>query len=359
MKKIVDLNLARVIAMLAVIMIHVTSPFLEGNGEILILGMEPAFILNQISRFAVPLFIIISGASLNLSSHQDKVGSFYKKRFIKTGLPFLFWSLICLLASQTATFTGMFALGAESIATFLRVWLLGESAPHLYFIVIIFQCYLLYPLLKKAVEKYPLASLVISLIITVAIQQLFRAYKQGVDMIPDFIQPYLWLLLPTWIVYFVLGMLLTRERMLKLRQLCTRFAWVIFAATLGFALFYAVRSHITLDYESIKPSLIIFSSLVLLAAFALWGRLEKKPVLAEKAAEYINFLADHTSTIYFEHVLVLYALRCLPVFYGSVGRMLLLYVAAVIVSVMLAVSTDIIWEWIITDVKQKLLKKNS
>lgn len=50
--------------MLAVISIHVSSTYLSYETGHLFLGMNLAFLLNQAARFSVPLFLLLSGFSL-------------------------------------------------------------------------------------------------------------------------------------------------------------------------------------------------------------------------------------------------------------------------------------------------------
>ena len=55
------LDFLRVLAMLAVILIHVTSTYIAAESHITFLGMNLALFLNQAARFCVPLFLFLSG----------------------------------------------------------------------------------------------------------------------------------------------------------------------------------------------------------------------------------------------------------------------------------------------------------
>ena len=77
MKRIEELDFARVIAMTTVITIHVTSTYIGYRSNILVMGMNLAFILNQLARFSVPLFILLSGVSLRLSASDDSFSNFF------------------------------------------------------------------------------------------------------------------------------------------------------------------------------------------------------------------------------------------------------------------------------------------
>lgn len=91
MKRIKELDFTRVIAMFAVVMIHVTSTYINQDSSFILFDMNLAFILNQVSRFSVPLFIVLSGISLGFSKPIGDPLLFYKKRLVKIGIPYLFW----------------------------------------------------------------------------------------------------------------------------------------------------------------------------------------------------------------------------------------------------------------------------
>ena len=88
MKRIKELDFTRVIAMFAVVMIHVTSTYINQDSSFILFDMNLAFILNQVSRFSVPLFIVLSGISLGFSKPIGDPLLFYKKRLVKIGIPY-------------------------------------------------------------------------------------------------------------------------------------------------------------------------------------------------------------------------------------------------------------------------------
>jgi len=88
MKKVEELDAARVVSMLAVIAIHVTAPYIGADSDFLLGGMNLAYIINQAARFAVPLFVLLSGASLGLGKDLP-AGQFYRRRVVKLGIPYV------------------------------------------------------------------------------------------------------------------------------------------------------------------------------------------------------------------------------------------------------------------------------
>lgn len=330
MKRIEELDFARVVAMLSVILIHVTSTYINYKSEFTILDMNIAFILNQITRFAVPLFILLSGASLELSEATNGFKHFYKRRITKIGMPYLFWFLIYYIYNNHSN------LDTFNFNLFIRSLLLGQEAPHLYFIIIIFQFYLLYPFIKRAATTAPEKSVLVSFIISYTIQQLFYFLTFKVDLIPKLIRPHLWILFPTWLFYFAVGLTLTKTRLSFIRKFSAQNAILILLVTATFSILYVVESHATGSLDAIKSSLNLFTILVLLCSFVLWGYIGKYHAI-QKAT---SFLAKHSLTIYFEHVLVLYLFRRFSIFNRGMSGMLLLFITVVVVATLIASLAD-------------------
>lgn len=336
MKKIEELDFARVVAMLSVIMIHVTSTYIYVESRYMIFGMNIAFILNQLSRFAVPMFILLSGASLGLSRQEENCLRFYKKRFLKIGIPYLIWFTFYYFYNYRRNYTDAFSGGLNGVLTYLKSLILGQSASHLYFIVILIQLYLLYPLLRKAVDRAPRGSVILSFIVTVTVQVLYLLQNYNINYIPGFIRPYLWLLFPTWLFYFIFGMSLNRKRLEYLRKASGKNAAAILVVTVLFSILYVTAGKMTGMIDSIKASLNLFTVLVLVNAFGLWKYIGRCP--AAKRA--VSFLSQHSMTVYFNHILVLYFFRRFAVFSKGMLGMLLMYTAVFITAVILAVIID-------------------
>ncbi len=263
-KRIEEFDFARVIAMIAVITIHVTSAYIGYQSNILVMGMNLAFILNQLARFSVPLFILLSGTSLGLSANDDSYGKFLHRRLTKIGIPYLAWTAVYTVYNNYPDF------GAMNLRSVLKMVLLGQAAPHLYFIVIIFQFYLIFPVLRRCINKAPYKYTLLAFVITYGIQKLFYFKRFGMDLIPNVLQPYLWLLFPTWIFYFVMGAVLSERRLTLIRKFTSQNAMPILFVTFLFSGLYVIESHATGSIESIKTSLDLYVPLALLSAFSIW-----------------------------------------------------------------------------------------
>jgi surface polysaccharide O-acyltransferase-like enzyme len=86
------LDFVRWIATIAVITIHVAAPYLYKYGSIPMLNWNFYNFIDSLTRFAVPFFVMLSGALL--LNRNDSLKDFLFKRFSRVLIPFLFWSII-------------------------------------------------------------------------------------------------------------------------------------------------------------------------------------------------------------------------------------------------------------------------
>lgn len=340
-KKLYAIDFVRVVAMLAVVAIHVTSEYVYAESGYTVFGINFGFIFNQVSRFAVPMFVLVSGISLGLGSDDKGILHFYKRRLVKLGIPYAVWFTLYFLYAHRDDLSGFAAGGKESAMEYLRGFVQGQYAPHLYFVIIIFQCYLFYPLIKRCVKKAPVASFVTALAITYIVETWYFLKYFEVSLIPRVLGPYLWFLLPTWIFYFVAGCVLTRERIPKLQSFAERHKLALIGGTLVFAGVYVVDSYAMNALDSIKISLNVYTLLVLVSLLAVWGWIGK----SGRVRDVVGFLSNRSMTVYFCHIFALEFFRRFSFIEGTRG-MVLLYCAVLLVSVAAAFVIDSAVAWL-------------
>lgn len=151
--KLSEIDIVRAIAIIAVLIIHGTS----GATQLPLGTVSQAlfFILNKASLFTVPLFIWISGVVLFYTYYDRwKPGMsrvFWTKRLQKIWIPYVLWSLFYYLYNQFM-FHGNIRF---DVIYFFKLLLSGNASYHLYYMVIIVQFYLLFPLLITAAQRFP------------------------------------------------------------------------------------------------------------------------------------------------------------------------------------------------------------
>lgn len=143
---IAELDFLRGFAIVAVIAIHTTSYWMT-IGSVNPLLVSAAF-TTTITHFAVPLFIMVSGLVLGLKYRGTfSLRTFYSKRFRSTIIPYLIFAVLYTI------FLG-YLFTSPSIKMALLNIAIGESALHLWFIILIIQFYLLYPVLLRLFEYF-------------------------------------------------------------------------------------------------------------------------------------------------------------------------------------------------------------
>ena len=346
----VELDYLRVCSMFAVITIHVTSSFIYNESVFAVAQVNLAFFLNQISRFAVPMFIIISGASLELSHHTDQRYSKYIfARLIKVLPPYLLWTAIYFYLSHSH---GNTRDTFECLRQVIVSALTGNAAPHLYFIVVICQLYLLFPILRQACHRNITRTIFIVGGITLIIQEVLYFTYFGVNLLPQILRPYMWILFPTWMLYFVFGIVVA-EYYDRIVSFCEEHRTEIIGVFLCMSILFTLDSKVTNSMDSsIKPSIILYTGVSFLALFTV----SRIIVSFSKINLVVSYLARHSMTTYYCHVLMLNVLRRFNLFAIGMRGMFFLLVCVTISSIIFS----IIYDSIFAIVKNKLgLIKNT
>ncbi|WP_087020545.1 acyltransferase [Thaumasiovibrio subtropicus] len=98
-EKVAYIDLMRCVAAIAVVAIHVLGPYRYQISELAAWDWSMAIAINSASRWAVPLFIMISGALLLSDTRPFDLSYYLKRRVGKVVVPFLVWSLFYALLS--------------------------------------------------------------------------------------------------------------------------------------------------------------------------------------------------------------------------------------------------------------------
>ncbi|SCZ79096.1 acyltransferase [Acidaminobacter hydrogenoformans] len=145
------LDLLKIVACVLVVVIHTTASGVTGYlpGSWL---QRLAIGVNSFSQFAVPAFIFASGFGLAAryrgKEQVEGLLGFWGRRIETVLLPYLIWSLIYLILQQR--FLGI-CYGAAGM---VKLILNGGAFYHLYFMVILIQLYLVFPLLLALRRRF-------------------------------------------------------------------------------------------------------------------------------------------------------------------------------------------------------------
>ena len=146
------INTLRALATLGVILIHVSSPVLKMT----YLNNMPYWwvgnIVSSLVRFPVPLFLMLSGATLLVKEYN--LGEFYKKRMMRVLVPFLFWLLVYWVFRWVMLLPKQQPHGFADISRWAIDLFMNEGvSKHLWYIYMILFIYLFVPFIGKIVRK--------------------------------------------------------------------------------------------------------------------------------------------------------------------------------------------------------------
>lgn len=154
-----NFDLLRIICAFAVVVIHVSAQFIGAmTGDPQYVGMEfhdvfNSTLWNVLSRFAVPCFVMLSGAFILANDKIADFSFFYKKSFRKFFLPLLLFSFLYYLYSNILIVGGHFLIQKPDVLSWgvffepLLNWLKGVPFYHLWYMYMLVGLYLFAPLL--------------------------------------------------------------------------------------------------------------------------------------------------------------------------------------------------------------------
>lgn len=310
-KRVIFFDLLRCVAAVAVIAIHVLAPYRFELGEIPFEHWVTAVSVNGLTRWAVPVFILISGALLLSDSRPFELSYYVRRRLGKVLIPFLVWSVFY------AWLSGWSATGFDG----QTAWEVLQHSPqhetyyHLGFFYYFIPLYLLVPLLQwlvKRVDDVAIYALVAVWMFTSAL------FLYGFD--GPWSNQY-WL----YSGYLPLGYLLYRK--LPINR-----GVVAGAVVLGAAALYMTVSTVvaeSLHYEAYTVwrwfsyktlNTILAASMIFILCRAYAHR------LSSGVQQVVGFISQHSLGIYLLHPLFLWPMKAFGWYQGHPGWVIPLWV---------------------------------
>jgi probable poly-beta-1,6-N-acetyl-D-glucosamine export protein len=278
----------RILAILAVILIHTTTRTLEVS-NLDLLKVPWTLLLNQLSRFAVPLFFIISGfvLELNYPFHAGYF-SYLKKRVNRLFIPYIVWSAIYYYFVYT-----------NHTRSFFSALLDGSSSYQLYFIPALLLFYVFFPLVHKFYKIFANKWILIIL----GIIQLALLYQDY------YIKPFLFIY-PVKIVIlnyyaFILGAVASHNKdyLISLVDRWKKWLVVVIILTEGWVfiegrnLYLATRNYLYF-YSQWRPSVFLYTLSLGSIFYYVFSKISANNLLIKKLSKLSFF-------VFFIHVIVL------------------------------------------------------
>ncbi|HEY4198709.1 MAG TPA: acyltransferase family protein, partial [Mucilaginibacter sp.] len=184
------INNLKVISLFAVIVLHTASPLLMDFKKASFNDWLVGDFYNALVRFAVPVFVMITGALL---LHREyEIGDFLKRRLSRVIWPFLFWSLVYIGYSwynEDITFTNDVWGNIHIVLHQLK----NGAYYHLWYVYMLIGLYLFIPIISRFVRNAPEKEILYFLIVWF--------------VVISFSQPYLFRFQPLIDVHYFTGYL--------------------------------------------------------------------------------------------------------------------------------------------------------
>ena len=148
-KRLNNYDYLRVLATFSVVLLHVSALWIDFRSlfkQNTIIDI--AYICNDLTRFAVPCFLMLSGALLMRDCQNVSFKQFYWKAFIKLGIPTIFFSLLYTAYTYFAINYGIFPAKGSVFTILLNKLIRGTPLYHMWFMYMILWIYLFVPFIK-------------------------------------------------------------------------------------------------------------------------------------------------------------------------------------------------------------------
>ncbi|MGB6084283.1 acyltransferase [Moheibacter sp.] len=247
MERIKYYDSLRGIAIIAVVFIHCLS-YQDSS------TLELSVLFRQVINFAVPLFLAISGFFIVDKSVENRKDyfNFLKKQIPRVYIPYLVWSLIFLVVN-------VFIFNSDSLFGMLKKIIVFQSVPIFYYVALIIQYYILFPVFKLNIKKWIWISIILSLsaaVTTFALKAKFNMTFPLIIYAGNFL---------TWMMFFVLGMYLKKHKIQFNKNLLTLLI-IVFLGLSYYEVYFQnnLISNIREAVTAVKITSFIYSALIII-----------------------------------------------------------------------------------------------
>jgi len=299
-------DLIRTVAVVLVILLHAAIESTPNTDIMSAQGMQlwwASNIYNSISRTAVPLFVMLTGALLLQPNKADEpIRVFFKKRWNRIGIPVLFWGAIFFVWDFTVKGQAL------TVVSILQGVLAGPYI-HFWYVYILVGLYLITPLVRVVVAHADWRIIRYFLILwfvgtgLISILTLSAAISPQAHWFRDSV-----FILTGLVGYFILGAYVNRlkfRRSLLYLGLVLGSVWTIIGTYILEGTLGSVYSQFFLDASSFSVIVASVSLFLLLAAIpnsTIEGKLPR-------GSRVLKAISQNSLPIYLFHVIVLEALQ--------------------------------------------------
>ncbi|MCE5269226.1 MAG: acyltransferase family protein [Planctomycetaceae bacterium] len=292
----------RVLSCFAIVVIHVTAKHHLGRQDLHTLDWWITNVFNASTRFAIPVFFMISGALLLDPRRPETTAAFYRKRMSRLLLPFVFW------VTFYAALSWRQYPEARTLGHLGREFLSGRVYYHLWYLFVLPGLYGVTPFLRSflrgAAPREVLWLSGVIYVLAVGQRVVGQSLFGGQETVFTMFLPY--------VSYYLLGYWLANEfrgHMTQLRDIVAALCSVsLIAGTVGLVAerFPARESLYYLPYSPLSPLALAYAVVVFLGFKH--GKVFRGPRIGS-VRRCARLIAPTTLGIYLVHPFLIYLLE--------------------------------------------------
>lgn len=293
-KRVCYFDILRIVSIFFVIVIHITSVGLR-----LCEAATPAWsanwLLNGVSRWAVPVFFMVSGALFLEPSKELTLKKLYKKNIFRIVICIIVWGFLYSLLDQYLYGT----ISAKSVLIAAYGIITGNTGYHLWFLYTLVMLYIAVPLFRlitcHASKRQLEYALLMWGVFSLLIGQI-NAFAAEVGFDSNLL-PYSPFVIAGYGGYFLLGYYLSVYPLKgRIKTACYVLACLSVCAIIGGKLL--LLSVWEIESAALELPLGVLSGLIAAAIFTLAQNFK----ISDAAAPLLSFLGQRTFGIYLTHV---------------------------------------------------------
>lgn len=295
-ERIFAFDVIRIIAVLAVIMIHVCNPLIKSQKGTFAFYLGNVF--DSISQLGVPLFLMISGALMLNQNKSLPAKTIYFKHIKNLLLLIIFWAFIYAMVYQIIypAIDGQ----AISIKEFLKSILLGQF--HMWYLYMLVGLYAITPILRCITtndNKNKVLLLIGLCLLFTFVQSIIielSTYHYVFDLIAEFINLFKLGFISEYIAYYLIGWYVVR---IGLSQKQKRYIYLFGGLSIAVIILYV---GFTASYSIIYSSQSLFMFLYSLSIFVLLNNINYNKIENSKFAKAVITTSKLTFGVYIVHI---------------------------------------------------------
>lgn len=324
-KRIIYFDILNILACLCVVFLHMNGIVHEYSQ---IRAWKTALIFEVICYWAVPVFIMLSGATLLKYKERYNTKTFFKKRFIKVLVPWIVWSLITYIIQNHNI----------NIIQFIKDFVYCRIEGIYWFFPLILYLYCIIPVLTVFTEKEEYRKILKAIVLFIFV---FRAIIYPICIIFGKNFPSIFnycLEQNAYIMFLLLGYLLSTAKLSKKNRIVIYGLGIISALIRYVYIYYFSTKEGTLNRDLFDYCSAV-SVLLAMAVFVFAQNVNWEKVIAKLKvnSKMLSKISSCSFGVYLIHMMVknnltnIFNLDVYSIWYRTIGAILLYMICLIIV----------------------------